>query len=970
MGHTGRLVALTGLVLVCGLVVGVGAGAAAPAPSYSETTAFQGAYVYATLNTSANISVGDRLAIRAVEETGDDRIQASSQVDTVTVRSGETVPTAEADNATPVAVIDTDDLDAGEYFLQSTSGTALSQADDVTFTVRPQSLSASLEEETVLREGGSDVSTTDLTLDSTRGGYALNVTAEGDLSDRELLQLFLQADLTDGAQSFEQVDYAEAIKPAGATIAPTGEAPVEASDALNAYRVEEAAAALNAYPGIDNGFDDTTWNPVPYASGEADTDSTLLLWDVRGETVEALDGTSLSSGSYTLRFEAIDTGAVAETPLSIERQNISLSFDQSRYTQAAGDRVELTASITDSDNAYLLFGGPDVGVLDILYLEDENDDDEVTVTINTRLLGTPLARTDTDLEAIAAGNDTAESYIAQGGRWEDEDAELPRFYADPAAELADRYRPDAGGDPAAHYAAFSAYLADLGLASEAGSAPGGQLVRPLQPTIYPVAASGDPAFVINDGRAEPAEYVGTSVIQLTRPTLGNVSFETKPAIGNDAEDATTPVDAESADTQAVVDGDYLTAQLTAPGLEGALYAEEADADRDDVDIVERLVTLTDDSGRWAGEGVSFEITTRNPTGQNQSVELLLDEAAPDTVDAEYYRDEDRLVVGIDTADAPFERSVPEDRVLRVSLHYDATNERFEFYDSEKWPNAPPSAEGTLPSVHGPFGAAEGACNDGNPDAAYPYLNGASTTAVATIPVVEPTIDFADTTNGTIRLDSDTAVIGGSTPLADGTRVKVSVTSQQAPTPFERTAMTEVTQGTILSRMPLPEVPERTPAAVTVSTPDDPDRLTIQHPAVIDSSPPPAGDDADAQPPAETDTSASELADRIDIQAPAAAAPGEYMVLRATVSNLSAMAASPTVTVDTPSDTQHTATERAMGPALQPLGLRWPPTARTVPTVVRTPDASDGTVVRLPVSVQVGDEVHRETVTVTVRSDGQ
>ncbi len=500
--------------------------------------------------------------------------------------------------------------------------------------------------------------------------------------------------------------------------------------------------------------------------------------------------------------------------------------------------------------------------------------------------------------------------------------------------------------------------------AEDGAAPGSQLVRPLQPAAYPVAASGDPAFVVDGDRAEPTEYAGTSVVRLTQPTLGNVSFDTAPAIGSEAEDVTNRSRGGNTDTEAAVDGDFLIARIEASGLDGALYAEEADADRGDVDVVERLATLTDDSGRWAGEGISFDIAARAPAGQNQSVEALLAEAPPDTVDAEYYRSDDLLVVAVDTAEAPFERSLPESWNLHVNLSYDATNGRFEFYAPDERPTAstaPPSAEVELPSVRGPFGAADGQFDEDDPEEAYPYLRSGRAVAQATIPVVKPTIDFADTTDGTIRLDSDTAVIGGSTPLADGTQVKVSVTSQQVSTPFERTTFTEVTEGTILTQVSLPEVPEQTPAEVTVSTPNNPDRLTVRQPAVI-GPPPEETDEADTSRSSETDTP-TDPSPGVDVQAPSSAAPGAYVVVRTTVPNRSVADVSPVVTVEAPSGEAAPA-----GAVFRPWALHWPPPSETTYTAVRLPEASNGTVVQLPVSARVDDEVYQETVTVRLRAD--
>lgn len=78
---------------------------------------------------------------------------------------------------------------------------------------------------------------------------------------------------------------------------------------------------------------------------------------------------------------SIDSG-IAQT-----RNRAEVEFTGGAVEEEAGDITEVTVSVRNTRTAYLVVGGPGVGFLDVVELNDRNDNGEVTVQINTRYIG-------------------------------------------------------------------------------------------------------------------------------------------------------------------------------------------------------------------------------------------------------------------------------------------------------------------------------------------------------------------------------------------------------------------------------------------------------------------------------------------------------------------------------------------------------------------------------------------------------
>ncbi|MFC7041714.1 surface glycoprotein [Halonotius sp. GCM10025705] len=90
-------------------------------------------------------------------------------------------------------IIDTDDLEAGDYILVNQDGST-NTVEQNTFEVSTQSLSAEFGSDEALVDSFGD-SNVELDLSSGRSGFSTNVTANGDLDRQELFNVFVQQQL-------------------------------------------------------------------------------------------------------------------------------------------------------------------------------------------------------------------------------------------------------------------------------------------------------------------------------------------------------------------------------------------------------------------------------------------------------------------------------------------------------------------------------------------------------------------------------------------------------------------------------------------------------------------------------------------------------------------------------------------------------------------------------------------------------
>jgi hypothetical protein len=238
------------------------------------------------------------------------------------------------------------------------------------------------------------------------------------------------------------------------------------------------------------------FNVVRYASSEEDADQKVAIVGFQdGEY--AVDFTDIDNGDYEFTFGSTDTEASETAEITVGESDAGADFGESVYTQTAGDIAKVTIELEDTNSGYIQFGSEDAGFVDLLYIEDDNDDGEVTFYVNTRTLG--AVRTGAEDDVYHSVDDIVESSVHGNA-----DAEI---------DLQDEDSNDLAGDHD-----FEQYLYELDLISDADDAANTQLTRPLQATTYDLAVNGNNVFVVNDDDAsELDDKIGLATLELTQP---------------------------------------------------------------------------------------------------------------------------------------------------------------------------------------------------------------------------------------------------------------------------------------------------------------------------------------------------------------------------------------------------------------------------------------------------------------------
>ncbi|SDX73256.1 BGTF surface domain-containing protein [Halopenitus persicus] len=492
---------------------------------------------------------------------------------------------------------------------------------------------------------------------------------------------------------------------------------------------------------------------------------------------------------------------------------VTLTLDLSAATE--GDDADATDATTGPagtpDHAYVQIGSADAGFIDVLYLADANDDGEITLSINTRTLGTSdsISATNTDLVYHAPGDEVRSAVHGRLPR----DDRAPTFVGPDGEELS----------------SFDAYLAELGLIGSADAERGiDQLDRPLQPGTYSVAAGTGGEFRIlesgstapgetapglsamaagtdadaagdgstdaaaqtsTDAAADPAT-LGRSTVELTRPGIDDVTVHTAPAAEANAAANHTALETAMTERDTVAAGDRLVIAAEATGIYGHLVAIEGDFESLETGFAPS--TLVELETR-TGEGVRFAVEARDgpvvqgpgsSAGIDSPTEVLgLSGVDPETV--ALYTDEEsgELFVVVDTRDlrAFDPDAVDGERNFAATMTYETDPEEPFLFDRED--------RHIQTFDRGLLGGAGGDPNQ----PAFPYLdpgaNESDTTDFATASrfvrfegterANDGSTSSTDEATPRIRLMADDSVrIAGETNLAPGTEATIRVASRE------------------------------------------------------------------------------------------------------------------------------------------------------------------------------------------------
>jgi hypothetical protein len=471
--------------------------------------------------------------------------------------------------------------------------------------------------------------------------------------------------------------------------------------------------------------------------------------------VTNLDAETSLDADERYEFSITVTDTTARDNATFRTGSRTAEFGQPLYTRAAGDVVEFSLALDAADEAWVQFTDPGSDFTDILYVEDVDDDGQVSFYANTRLIGTDHSRItgvgdgDTDV-VYHSERDSVESYIHDeviaGSGTGVTDATFYEETVDAADELS-----------------FTEYTNEVN-----GNDPTEQLPRPLQPADYELVVASNGTFVAEDGDPTVDDPIGSTEFDLVQSSLRGVRTWAAPQGG--ADDVRRISDLRDSltrrDTVAIRDRAVL--QFNATGLVGSLAAiDYAENGRDindgiedgfDADVLHELAMARSD---WRGDGVA--LTFEGPDRVNRDRNELAIASAPadeayvlvDQQTGEF--DSGTLFLVVDSRTKPFRDGLSDGSQFDTGLTYVGTGSQYAF---------------STPS--GPFGGRGGDTTD----PAFPYFGQRVTsnvTADTTMRFEEPSVTFDATDDGTVQISPGAnATVSGRTNLAPGTDVTVGV----------------------------------------------------------------------------------------------------------------------------------------------------------------------------------------------------
>jgi hypothetical protein len=487
--------------------------------------------------------------------------------------------------------------------------------------------------------------------------------------------------------------------------------------------------------------------------------------------------TGIDPGSYDFEFNITDTDRTDTASITVSETVVGATWDETLNRVPAGDVATVTLDLEATEQAYVQVGGPEIGFIDFLYVEDSSDDGTVEITINTRLLGAATVPT----EAVYQSDDD----VVESAFYDGFTQGAPQF----------QVRTDTSAN-------YSKYAAALGVFdSDPETRP--RLDQPAQPGEYKLVVSETPVIGIDDGNPEFESELTRGFLELTSPRIQDVTTRVAPA--GAADEYSSAAAARQAGTVQtdIREGDQLIIEFNASGLYGHLAAIQGDPiinldsleQGQSASILETLLSRT-------GEGIELDVKSVSQGPNAIPAELNFD-APPEIVSLYPNPTAGSFVIVVDTGSAlAFDGPLKESTEFVGTLSYEVTpDDTFEFSS-------------------GYVGGADGK----QTEPAYPYPTpGVDHTATTTFNITGPSTSFLTTDNESVALvpDSEYELRGG-TNIAPGTEVAVTIRSTDGTTtPFFKRAETRIkSNGSFTASFDLTGQSVGDPAIVTLFTTED------------------------------------------------------------------------------------------------------------------------------------------------------
>lgn len=312
---------------------------------------FQGQDVYIH---GPEINSDEDYELRSAEAFDAGVVDDSTFVNELDVETGNDFPTARDSSefsfsgGDAVIELDSADLDASNYYVVDGDGDLVSDGSLVragTFEVGVQDLSGTFDEEDLPAINDDyDDSTVKLDLDSNRGTYSINVSADGALDNKELFSIFgissvfdssepnnvgndVQGNIikieTNGTITYYDADGNERRSKLLFDV-------IEDNNLVDDYSV--TANSGNEF-GIDPVGDDNRFgefNVQLFNSSDKGANRKILLRDIRDQET-AVSGIGINQAEYDIHFDVYDTQASTSSTLSVfttvDQSNLTYTFE-------------------------------------------------------------------------------------------------------------------------------------------------------------------------------------------------------------------------------------------------------------------------------------------------------------------------------------------------------------------------------------------------------------------------------------------------------------------------------------------------------------------------------------------------------------------------------------------------------------------------------------------------------------------
>ncbi|VTT87120.1 probable cell surface glycoprotein [Halorubrum sp. DM2] len=496
-------------------------------------------------------------------------------------------------------------------------------------------------------------------------------------------------------------------------------AELEVDSQRNSYNVIISSDSLD-YDELSNLFADADGPIAGVSANENEDDDEYIVRGFRDDSIIAnFSNTDLSAGDYEFDLEVYDTEASDSAAVTLEEEDANAGFANSVTTSASGDVVEFTVELEDTDSTFVSIGGDSVGYFDVVYVEDDNDDDEVTFQVNTRTLGTDEADSAYSTEEDIVEPDAA----GEGATFEDDNGNT---YSD-----AEAFRTSQDG------------------------LDQGDLIRPIQPGEYDLIASDGEFVADSDNELVIDNELDIATLDLTTPTIDGVTTHVAPSASTDDADNVEQLLEEVNVSENVALNDRMVIQVEADGVEGDI-AQRSGANLYELDegVDGQYLNQLIDADEQA---VTFDVEATSATANQDPAQLNFDQT---TV---YFGDGQFFVV-VDTRQSnAFDRSVSDGDSFDVTYEYETDeDERYRFVSG-----SPPVWDSNDNADSFPyFGSDEGA----------------SAETSFTLEDREATFDN-ENADGDIEVEvAEDATLSGTTNVAPGTEISVRLRSASGVSP--------------------------------------------------------------------------------------------------------------------------------------------------------------------------------------------